>query len=79
MTLHERADQQGREVVAHGERGTDIEGAKAGLAVEQILDFTRLVHQRHGLRQQLAAQGIEAEALAGAVEQLAPGLALKFG
>lgn len=78
LALHEGADQQRGQVVADGQGGTEVEGAEGGLAVEQVLDFLAAVEQRHRLRQQLAAEGIEGQALAGAVEQLAVELSLQL-
>ncbi|MNN33387.1 hypothetical protein D3C81_1471460 [compost metagenome] len=77
--LHEAADQQGRQVVANGQRGADRQRAEGRLAIEQVFDFLGLVEQGDSLWQQLMAQGVEAQALAGAIEQLAAGLALKLG
>ncbi|MCY1186521.1 hypothetical protein D9M73_274010 [compost metagenome] len=78
VNLHEAADQQGGQVIADGQGRTDRQRAETGLAVEQVLDFLGLVEQGHRLGQQLMTQGVEAQALAGSVEQLAAGLALKF-
>ena len=78
VALHEVADQQGGQVVADGEGGAQLQQAVACLAAEQALDLAGLVEQRHGLRQQLAAEGVERQALAGAVEQLAVGLPLQL-
>ncbi|MCY1529166.1 hypothetical protein D9M68_642990 [compost metagenome] len=79
VALHEGADQQGGEVVAHGQGGADVQRAETGLAVEQVFDRAGLVQQGHGLGQQLPGQGVETQPLAGAVEQLAAGLALQLG
>ncbi|MNN36388.1 hypothetical protein D3C81_1502830 [compost metagenome] len=79
VDLHETADQQCGQVVADGQGGADRQRAETGLAVEQVFDFLGLVEQRHCLWQQLMTQGVEAQAFAGAVEQLAAGLAFKFG
>ena len=59
--------------VAHRER------AEPALAVQQILDGPRLIQQGDRLRQQLLAQRVQAEPLAGPVEQLAAGLPLQLG
>lgn len=78
MALHKSPDQQGGQVVADGQGGADGQGAEAAFAVEQILHGLGLVEQGHGLGQQLLAQGVEGQALAGAVEQLAGGLPLQL-
>ncbi|MNP24170.1 hypothetical protein D3C76_1169160 [compost metagenome] len=78
LALHEAADQQGGQVVADGQGGAEVQRAEGALAVEQVLDFPAAVEQRHSLGQQLAAEGVEGEALAGAVEQPAVELPLQF-
>ena len=79
VTLHEVADQQRGEIVADGQRGAHRERAEPALAVQQILDGPRLIQQGDRLRQQLLAQRVQAEPLAGPVEQLAAGLPLQLG
>ncbi|MNT73141.1 hypothetical protein D3C72_2118100 [compost metagenome] len=79
VDLHETADQQGGQVVTDGQGSAHCQGAKAGLAVEQVFDFLGLIEQCHGLGQQLMTQGVEAQTFAGTVKQLTAGLALKFG
>ena len=79
VALHEAAEQQGGQVIADGQGGAHLQRAEAGVAVEQAFDFLRAGEQRHRLRQQRAAQGIEFQALAQPIEQLAVELALQFG
>ena len=77
--LHKTADQQGSQVVANGERRAHGQRAKTGFAIEQVFDFLGLIQKRYGLRQQLTAKGIQAQAFSRAIEQLAAGLAFQFG
>src|SRR5690606_1684780 len=49
------------------------------LAGQQVLDSLGLVEQGDHLWQQLSAQCVQPQALAGAIEQLAAGLSLQLG
>ena len=51
VVLHEAANQQGGQIVAHGQGGADVQRAITALAPQQAFDFARLVDQGHGLGQ----------------------------
>ncbi|MNN24133.1 hypothetical protein D3C81_1375510 [compost metagenome] len=78
MALHEVADQQGRQVVAHRQGGADLQRAEAAVSLQQLLDLAGAVEQGDRLGQQLLAEGAERQALADAVEQRAVVVPLEF-
>ncbi len=46
VALHVAADQQGRQVIADGQRRAYRQRAEAGFTVEQVFDFLGLIEQR---------------------------------
>ena len=71
VALHEAADQQRGEIIADCQGCPDMEGTEPRLASQQVLDGFGLVEQADCLRQQLMAQGIEPQAFACPIKQLA--------